>query len=515
MFTKRSSGILVHPSSFPSRGGIGDFGPAAYEFVNWLAEGKQTLWQILPLGPPGIGNSPYSSTSAFAGNILLISLERFADRGLLDRAVLDHLPDGGDRADFQAVQAAKVPLLRQAGDRFLQTANGATRDRFGRFCRDNGWWLDDFVLFDALRERHNGASWNTWPTDIAHRNPQALDKLRQEVAHDLEIAKFLQFAFFEQWGALRQYCHQRRIQIIGDVAIFVSYDSADVWTNPEIFRLRDLEPEVVAGVPPDAFSVTGQRWGNPLYNWERLRERGYDWWVHRMRWANTLCDILRIDHFRGFESYWEIPANEPTAIHGRWAKGPADDFFHVLNRELGTLPFIAEDLGMITAEVHQLRERLKIPGMRVLQFAFGDRGAHMYLPHRYDPNTVVYTGTHDNDTTMGWWHSAQSHEKRAASAAFGADDRNVHWAFIRAAEGSNATLCIIPLQDVFGLDSSARMNTPSLSDGNWGWRYRSGLLNKESAQLLAEIVETTDRDELLTSGADQQSHREAAEDFAA
>jgi 4-alpha-glucanotransferase len=340
-----------------------------------------------------------------------------------------------------------------------------------------------------------------------------LEKLRSELGQELDVARFLQFAFFEQWGALRHYCHERRIQIVGDVAIFVSFDSADVWTNPELFRLRDVEPEVVAGVPPDAFSATGQRWGNPLYNWGKLRERGYDWWVQRMRWAHTLCDILRIDHFRGFESYWEIPAHEPTAIHGSWQKGPADDFFHELNRELGTLPFIAEDLGMITPEVHQLRERLKIPGMRVLQFAFGDKGAHMYLPHRYDANTVVYTGTHDNDTTVGWWHSAQPHEKRAAAAVLGADDKNVHWAFIRAAEGSPAVLCVIPLQDVFGLDSSARMNTPSLSDGNWGWRYKHGLLTNDAARTLAEIVETTDRDEFLN--ADQQGQREAAEEFAA
>jgi 4-alpha-glucanotransferase len=501
----------------PSRGGIGDFGSAAYEFVNWLAEGKQTLWQILPLGPPGIGNSPYSSTSAFAGNILLISLERLADHGFLDRSALNNLPNGdGHRVDFQAVQDAKIPLLRQAGDRFLQNASGDALDRFHRFCRDNAEWLDDFVLFDALRERYHGASWNTWPAEIAHREPQALPSLRQELAHELDVAKFLQFAFCEQWGALRLYCHQRHIKIVGDVAIFVSYDSADVWTNPEIFRLHGLEPEVVAGVPPDAFSRTGQRWGNPLYNWDRLRERGYDWWVRRMRWAHQLCDILRIDHFRGFESYWEIPANEPTAINGRWAKGPGDDFFHVLHRELGDLPFIAEDLGMITAEVHQLRERLKIPGMRVLQFAFGDRGAHMYLPHRYEANTVVYTGTHDNDTTAGWWRSAQPHEKRGAAAAFGADDGNVHWAFIRAAESSLATLCVIPLQDVFGLDSSARMNTPSLSDGNWGWRYSQGLLTSDASRKLAEIAETTDRDEpLLDSSGDQQGNGERAEDFAA
>jgi 4-alpha-glucanotransferase len=517
MFTKRASGILLHPSSLPSRGGIGDFGPAAYDFVNWLAEGKQTLWQILPLGPPGIGNSPYSSTSAFAGNIVLISLERLADRGMLSPAELKNLPDSdGSRVNFETVLEVKVPLLRKAAESFLRDSYGRSRERFDHFCRDNAWWLEEFVLFDALRERYKGASWNTWPTDLAHCHSQAMQQARGEMSHELEVAKFLQFAFFEQWGALRHYCQQRRIQIVGDVAIFVSFDSADVWTNRDIFRLRDVEPEFVAGVPPDAFSETGQRWGNPLYDWNRLRERGYDWWVRRMRWAHTLCDILRIDHFRGFESYWEIPADEPTAIHGRWAKGPADDLFHVLKRELGELPFIAEDLGMITEEVHQFRERLKIPGMRVLQFAFGDRGAHMYLPHRYDANTVVYTGTHDNDTTMGWWKtSAQPHEKRDAAAAFGANDQNVHWAFIRAAQTSVANLAVVPLQDVFGLDSSARMNTPSLSDGNWGWRYKQGLLTRESAQMLAEVAETTDRDELLRSGRYQQRDGERPEDFAA
>ena len=498
MLKSRASGILLHPSSLPSRGGIGDLGPAAYQFADFLISAKQTLWQLLPLNPIGIGNSPYSSTSAFAGNILLISLERLADRGLLSAEDIKSLPNSTSPVDYETVHATKLPLLTKAAHAFLKNAEGWERDRFEKFNWENGWWLEDFVLFDALRRRYKNASWNTWSRELATREPAALETVKHELDDELMVGRFLQFAFFEQWRALHDYCRQRNIHIVGDVAIFVSYDSADVWTHPDIFRLRpDLEPEAVAGVPPDAFSETGQRWGNPLYKWDVLRQRGYDWWVQRIRWSLLTCDIIRLDHFRAFQHYWEIPASEPTAVHGRWVDGPKDDLFRVLRENLGDLPFIAEDLGMITQDVHELRQRLQIPGMRVLQFGFGDRGAHMYLPHKYEANTVVYTGTHDNDTTPGWWqNSAAPHEREFARAYLGEPKDGMHWAMIRAALGSLAQMAVIPLQDVLGLGSEARMNVPSRPDGNWTWRYSSKDLTEDLARKLALIVEVSDRDDL-------------------
>jgi 4-alpha-glucanotransferase len=513
MLNQRASGILVHPTSFPSHGGIGDLGPAAYEFLDFLAASRQTLWQILPLGPLGMGNSPYSSTSAFAGNMLLISLDRLAERGLIDQKRVRELPDSVSRVDFERVLQSKVPLLIEAAQNFLHNATGPDRDAYERFRHENSWWLEDFVLFDALRKRYHGESWNKWPHDLAHREYAALDRARDELASELDIARYLQFAFFEQWRAIRRYCAERHIRIVGDVAIFVSYDSADVWTHPDVFLLNsEREPEVVAGVPPDAFSTTGQRWGNPLYNWNALRDRGYDWWQQRMKWALYTCDIIRLDHFRAFEQYWEIPASEPTAVRGRWVDGPKDDLFRVLREKLGDLPFIAEDLGMITAEVHELRKRLQIPGMRVLQFGFGDPGAHIYLPHRFEANTVVYTGTHDNDTTVGWWnHQAAPHEREHAAAYLGHAKDGIHWAFIRAAEASLANLCVIPVQDILGLDSDARMNTPSSSNGNWGWRYTPRSLTPELAAKLRLLTEVSDR----TLDTDTRPHNLPPGDFAA
>jgi 4-alpha-glucanotransferase len=495
MSSPRATGILLHPSSLPSRGGIGDFGPAAYDFVNFLAAARQSLWQILPLGPVGYGNSPYSSTSAFAGSPLLVSLERLADKGWIDRQRVSSLSDGVSAVDYDRVTAQKFPLLVEAANNFLQRASGAERARYDQFCRDNAWWLEGFVLFDTLRQHHNAESWNHWPRELARREPAALDQARTEFAREIDAARVIQFFFFEQWRALRQYCAARGIRIIGDAAIFVNYDSADVWTHPDLFRLdHNLEPEVVAGVPPDAFSETGQRWGNPLYRWDVMKSCGYEWWIQRVRWATQTCDIVRLDHFRGFEQYWEIPASEKTAVHGRWVDGPKDDLFHALRNALGGLPFIAEDLGFITPEVHALRERLRIPGMRVMQFGFGDRGAHMYLPHRFEPDTVVYTGTHDNDTMVGWWKCcATDEERRYIRAYMGSPDDGIHWGFIRAAQTSVARWCVVPLQDVLGLGSDARMNTPSRTEGNWGWRYQPGALTAEIADRLATLADVTDR----------------------
>jgi 4-alpha-glucanotransferase len=493
---ERASGILLHPTSLPSRGGIGDLGPAAYEFLDFLAAGKQRLWQVLPLGPLGYGNSPYSATSAFAGNPLLISLERLAERGWIAPERLGALPQTVARVDYEQVSVTKFELLREAAGNFLRRSSGMQHMRFERFCSENRWWLHDFALFNLLRRENRLLRWNRWPRELARREPAALERVCAAQAAELEAECALQFFFCEQWGALRRACRQKGVRLIGDLAIFVNYDSSDVWTHPELFHLNDeLDMQVVAGVPPDAFSQTGQRWGNPIYRWDVLASRGYDWWVERMRSALRACDIVRLDHFRGFEQYWEIPASEPTAVHGRWVDGPKDALFDALRHALGELPLIAEDLGFITPEVHALRQRLGIPGMRVMQFGFGDPGAEIYLPHRFEPNTVVYTGTHDNDTTRGWWESqATPEERRAAEAYLTPGSDGIHWAFIRAAEASVANLCILPLQDVLGLGSEARMNVPSKAEGNWAWRYAPGSLTPELARRLAALSETSGRD---------------------
>ncbi|HZE27408.1 MAG TPA: 4-alpha-glucanotransferase [Terriglobales bacterium] len=491
----RATGILLHPTSLPARGGIGDFGPAAYEFADFLASARQGLWQVLPLGPLGYGNSPYSSTSAFAGNPLLISLERLADHGWTDRSRIGDSSEPVAPVEYESVFRRKMPLLAEAARHFARHSSGNARVRFEQFCRDNQSWLDDFVLFDELRSRYRLATWNEWPVELARREPQAMDKIRRELADDLAMRRAMQFGFYEQWRALRRYCAERSIRMVGDLAIFVNYDSADVWTHPELFRLdANRNSEVVSGVPPDFFSATGQRWGNPLYRWDVMKEQGYGWWIERLRWATRNCDYIRLDHFRGFEQFWEIVASEPTAMHGHWVDGPKDDLFVKVREALGGLPFFAEDLGYITPEVHALRERLQIPGMAVLQFGFGDAGAHIYLPQQFTPDQVVYTGTHDNDTLVGWWASGASElERRHAEAYLGRAEDGIHWSFIRAAQASVASLAVVPLQDVLGLGSEARMNTPSLHGGNWKWRLQPGALNPGVAEKLAHLAEVTDR----------------------
>ncbi len=494
MSLPRAAGILLHPTSLPSGGGIGDFGPAAYRFADFLASARHGIWQVLPLGPLGYGNSPYSSTSAFAGNPLLISLERLSDQGWIDRSKIEKLPPADGLVEYDRVFAQKMPLLFEAARNFIRSGSSELRNRFDSFRSENSWWLDDFVLFDALRARYKLLTWNRWPKELAHRDNSALQKEREELGDDICVRSALQFAFYEQWQALRGYCAERAIHIVGDVAIFVNHDSADVWTSPELFRLNEnLDPEVVAGVPPDFFSKTGQRWGNPLYRWDVMKERGYKWWIQRLRWATRNCDYIRLDHFRGFDQFWEIPAGNATAVNGRWVDGPRDDLFVKLREALGGLPFFAEDLGYITPEVHALRDRLQIPGMAVLQFGFGDEGAHIYLPHRA-AGKVMYTGTHDNDTVVGWWHSgATENERRNAEAYVGRCDDGIHWAFIRAVHCSPANMSIVPLQDVLGLGSEARMNIPSSDGGNWRWRFHEGNLSTDLAAKLAKLVELSDR----------------------
>jgi 4-alpha-glucanotransferase len=495
MSFSRASGILLHPTSLPSRGGIGDFGPSAYAFADFLASARHGLWQVLPLGPLGYGNSPYSSTSAFAGNPLLISLERLADHGWIDGAKVDALGDRVEPVDYTAVFHHKLPLLFEAAHNFVRSAAPNARSRYESFCRQNQWWLDDFVLFDGLRARFKLESWNRWPRELIHRDPVAIEKARREMLDDLDLRRVVQFFFFEQWQALRSYCAQHSIRVVGDMAIFVNFDSADVWTRPDLFRLNsELDPEVVAGVPPDSFSKDGQRWGNPLYRWDVMREQGYSWWIDRMRWLTHNFDYIRLDHFRGFSQFWEIPASEPTAIHGRWVDGPKDDLFVKLREALGGLPFFAEDLGYITPDVHALRKRLKIPGMAVLQFGFGDVGAHAHLPHTFTTEKVVYTGTHDNDTSLGWWESgATEYERPQVEAYLGRCEDGINWAMIRAASNSVASLCVVPMQDALGLGSDARMNVPSRKLGNWRWRFDADSLRPELAEKLATLAEISDR----------------------
>ena len=504
MLTERASGILLHISSLQSRGGIGDLGPAAYGFADFLAAAHQRYWQVLPLGPTGFGNSPYSALSAFAGNPLLISLEMLAEQGWLERAALDRLPGTNGPVDFDRVAAKKTPLLESAAGNFVdQCASGACsgdlRNRFVEFCSAQAHWLDDYASFCVLRRRFNGASWHEWPEPYRRRTPAALQEMRTAHARELAIEQALQFFFAEQWNALRGYCAAKGIGFIGDVAIFVNYDSADVWTHPEIFELdAEGQPIRVSGVPPDYFSKTGQRWGNPLYRWDVLRTSGFAWWVERIRRSLALCDCIRLDHFRGFEACWAIPASEETAIHGAWEKAPGEEMFAQVERVLGALPLIAEDLGVITPEVDALRQRFQLPGMRVLQFGFSSRSAHMHLPHRFVENSVVYTGTHDNDTTLGWWRTATDAERAAVAAylhpsgEFG--EAGIVWAMLRAAATSVARLCLFPLQDVLQLGGEARMNTPAVPRGNWAWRVAPGALHPEMAAALAALMQATDRD---------------------
>ena len=505
---ERSSGVLLHVTSLPSYGGVGDFGPAAYAFVDFLAASKQRLWQVLPLSPTGYGSSPYSALSAFAGNPLLISLERLAQNGLIAWERIAGLPGHDSPADFEGATRLKLPLIEEAARNFLDHAPDDKRARFQRFCKDNISWLPDYAMFNVLRRHYNYVSWNEWPQEYAQRKHDALTAALNRDGRELAVEQAIQFFFNEQWCALRHYCAERKIRVLGDVAIFVSYDSADVWMHPELFELNEeRHPIRVAGVPPDYFSATGQRWGNPLYKWGTLRERGFDWWVARIRRALTLYDTVRLDHFRGFEAYWSIPAEEETAINGQWVKAPGHELFLRLKEVFGILPFVAEDLGLITPEVDELREHFGMPGMRILQFGFSDRKSHLYLPHKFVPNTVVYTGTHDNNTTLGWWREEASEAERRNVQSYLqtiAHDDDIVWAMIRAAARSVANLCIFPLQDVLHLGSDARMNTPAATYGNWTWRYHSNALHPDFAAQLATLMEMTDRDGYVSPAEDEE-----------
>jgi 4-alpha-glucanotransferase len=525
----RSSGILLHPTSFPGPYGIGDLGEAAYQFIDFLVESKQSLWQVLPLGPTGYGDSPYASFSSFAGNPLLINLDKLVQTGDLHPADLADLPNFPmDKVDYGRVIHEKFPLLEKAACTFLKRAGKKRKSEFETFCAKQAHWLDDFALFMAVKETFDakaraagvfGAMWNNyWDKDIALRRPKAIARWQKKKAETIAIQKVFQFYFFQQWRAVRQYAHEQDIRIIGDIPIFVAPDSVDVWANRELFLLDEAgRPTVVAGVPPDYFSPTGQLWGNPLYNWQALADRQYDWWIKRIQGTLNLVDMLRIDHFRGFEAYWEIPAGEKNAIKGRWVKAPGLDFFTTLEKALGELPIIAEDLGVITEAVIALRERFKFPGMKVLQFAFdvdeagGEGAINPFLPHNYNRHALVYTGTHDNDTTRGWYEKRSKAEKELIRRYLARPDYDIAWDFIRLAMASTASFAIVPFQDALNLGSDARMNMPSTVGGNWDWRYRPEALNEWVANRLREMVDLYGRDPKIWQKAREKETLESEE----
>jgi 4-alpha-glucanotransferase len=497
---QRSSGVLMHISSLASHGGIGDLGPEAHKFIEFLAAGKQHIWQVLPLCPTGYGGSPYSASSAFACNPSLISLEVIAEWGWIEPHRLADLPGRDGNVDFQQVEERKLPLVYEAASSFL--TRGAQEDRFRgqwqrfqEFCYQEASWLNDYAFYAVLRRHFKTGAWTQWPEGLRRREPDAMAEAQAKFGHDLAVEQAVQFAFEEQWRSLRADAAKHKIRILGDIAIFVSMDSADVWANPGLFQLdADLNPIRIAGVPPDYFSPTGQRWGNPLYDWKVLAETGYAWWVQRIRRSTMLYDIVRLDHFRGFEAYWSIPAAEETAINGEWVKAPGLELFERLEQILGPLPLVAEDLGLITPEVDALRLARSMPGMKVLQFGFGNAEGHAHLPHRFSIDTVSYTGTHDNDTSLGWWHRATDAERAAVYVYLGNVEDNPVWPLMRASSASVAEIAIAPAQDLLQLGSEARMNTPAVAAGNWSWRHPEDCWTEELASSLARLVEVTDRD---------------------
>lgn len=492
---QRSSGILLHPTSLPGRYGIGDLGDEAHRFVDFLVSAKQRLWQVLPLGPTGYGDSPYQCFSAFAGNPLLISPDKLREDGLLTDDDLRRAPDfPADRVDYGEVISYKRDLLERAARRFQSGVDGSLRAAFDAFCRDQAYWLEDFALFMALKEAHGGAVWNTWPRDIAKRQTRAVRRWREELAQAVLAQKVAHFLFFRQWAALKQYANGRGVRIIGDIPIFVAHDSADVWAHRDLFFLDEGgQPTVVAGVPPDLFSDTGQLWGNPLYRWKAIARRDYAWWIDRFRATLVQVDIVRLDHFIGFTRYWEVPASEDTAINGRWVAGPGAALFQAVERALGKMPIIAEDLGVVTPQVEALRDRFEFPGMKTLQFAFTDP-RNPFLPHAYTQNYVVYTGTHDNDTSTGWFKSAPPHEREFAQRYLARNGEDFAWDLIRVAMSSVADTVIIPLPDVMSLGSEARMNYPGRPAGNWGWRFTWEMLEDRYRDRLREMTELYGRE---------------------
>ena len=489
MTSTRASGILLHPTSLPGPFGSGDLGTESYRFVDWLVSAGQTYWQMLPLGEVNEGTSPYTSNSAFAGNHLLIDLEELAKQGWLDPS--DLVPDAGfdaDRVHFDLVKPYRMERLQRAAIRFFSGPD-SSRLEYKEFCESEKNWLDDFALFKAIEQHEQYREWNHWPDELVRRDPRALAEVRLRYVDEIEFSKFCQWCFYRQWTLLKSYANARGVHIVGDVPIFVSYQSADVWEHQALFELdASGNPIVVAGVPPDYFSETGQLWGNPLYRWDVHERTGYAWWIKRLEHAFRLFDLVRIDHFRGFASYWATPAGAPNAIGGEWLPGPGEKLFEAFQQTFSELPIIAEDLGLITPDVIELRDKFNLPGMRILQFAFGDNDTNYFLPHHFIANTVAYTGTHDNDTTLGWWNSATEHEKQFALSYLGSDGKEINWDMINALSGSAANTVMFPLQDVMGLDSQHRMNFPGTPWGNWEWRFSWNRLQNWQTEKLAALT---------------------------
>ena len=485
----------MHPTSLPGPYGIGDLGDNLYKFIDFMAASGSRLWQIMPLGPTGYGDSPYACFSAIAGNPLMISPDRLITDGLLSAGDLRGRPKfPADRVDFGPVINYKYSIYEKAFANFKKLQGHAIRREYDEFCEENLSWLDDFALFMALKGKNGGAMWSLWAAPLVKRESGAIDAARRELSDRIEYHKFLQFAFFRQWKAAKAEANRRGIKIVGDVPIFVAYDSADVWVHPELFHLDPAgKPTVVAGVPPDYFSKTGQLWGNPLYRWDSIKKDGFGWWITRFKETLKSVDIIRIDHFRGFEAYWEVPASEKTAVRGKWVKAPGTELFEAVREGLGNLPIIAEDLGVITPEVEKLRDDFGFAGMKILQFAFGSDPANQYLPHNYVPNSVVYSGTHDNETTIGWFENISEKEKEAVLNYTDTTGKNINWDFIRLAAASVSDIAVVPVQDISGAGVEGRMNTPGKASGNWSYRFKMADLKPILAEKLAQICHTFGR----------------------
>lgn len=488
----RLSGILLHPTSLPSPYGIGDLGKSAYDFVNFLHKSGQHLWQTLPLTPTGFGDSPYQSFSAFAGQPLLISLEHLQELGFLSNYELEDCPAGNETfVDYGTIIPWKMEKLRLAYLRFTKMARKNLLTEYEKWYKQNAFWLDDYALFMSCKDLHGGKEWILWDENYRHPKASTKKSLRKALQNNYDYYCFLQFIFFHEWNQLKEYANKHEVQIIGDIPIFVSMDSADVWANQELFELDSKGyPTIVAGVPPDYFSETGQLWGNPLYDWKVHKKTGYKWWIARIRHQLQMMDYLRIDHFRGFESYWAVPFGDETAMNGKWVAGPREELFYAIEKKLGkNLPIIAEDLGLITPEVHALRNKFGFPGMKILQFAFDSEDESTYLPHQFtDTNCVCYTGTHDNNTTQGWYEEASEYSRDKVRCYMNTNGFNIHWDFIRTCLGSVATFAIFPMQDLLGIGKKGRMNTPGVGTNNWAWRCKKTDLNEDLANALAKIT---------------------------
>jgi len=492
----RSAGVILHPTSLPSRFGIGDLGPTAAAYAEWLAGAGARWWQVLPLHPPGPGDSPYSAISTFAGNELLISPELLVEDDLLDETEVADVPGFPiERVDFDRVRPFKIDLLWRAYRRFRETEPPTLAGWLAEFRKHHRDWLTDYAVFRALKDAHGGAPWYEWPRPLARREPEALRDWMQHHTDEIDFVEFCQFLFSRQWTALRDWAREMGVGIFGDVPIFVARDSAEVWAHPELFLLDDeLRPTVVAGVPPDYFSATGQLWGNPLYDWERMAGDGYSWWVSRLRRTLETVDVVRLDHFRGFASYWEVPADEETAINGRWRPGPGKPLFDALEKALGSLPLVAEDLGEITPDVIELRKELGLPGMAILHFAFSSEPRSTFIPYALERDLVVYTGTHDNNTTVGWYmEDATEDEKDLVRRYTASSGREINWELIRLAMGSVCENAIVPHQDLVGLGADSRMNTPSVGEGNWRFRITAPMLAEGIQARLYEMIEAYGR----------------------